>query len=69
MSSPEDHEHHHEEEGDYYNIPDPVLRIARRLYSRLLSTGEVVREEGFVARTSLLKQLNQLGVVKFSDLQ
>lgn len=63
MSSPEDHENHHEEEGDYYNPPDPVLRVARRLYGRLINSGEVVREEGFAARTSLLKHLNQLGVV------
>lgn len=64
MSSPEDHEHAEEEEqGAYYNVPDPVLRVARRLYGRLTQSGEVVREEGFVARSSLLKHLNQLGVV------
>jgi DNA repair exonuclease SbcCD ATPase subunit len=63
MSSPEDHEHSEEEEqGAYYNVPDPVLRVARRLYGQLTQSGEVVREEGFVARSSLLKHLNQLGV-------
>lgn len=68
MSSPEDHEEHVEEQGDYYNPPDPVLRISRRLYGRLSNGGEVVREEGYVARRSLLKHLNQLGVVRTEEL-